>query len=116
MYVRPSAPLSIGGVVDDAIRLYRGSFSHTWKLSVAFAIVLAALGLFMVMTIPALFDIQRATMAPQQVLALFTSPVVMGSYLLMILCEFVFFERWNGQAWEEASGVPAYRERIRVRS
>jgi len=91
MYVRPSEPLSIGGVVDDAIRLYRGSFSHTWKLSVAFAIALAVLGLFMVMSIPALFDIQRATLAPQQVLALFTSPVVIGSYLLMIVCELVFY-------------------------
>ena len=34
MYVRPSGPQSIGGVIDDAIRLYRNSFSRCWLLAV----------------------------------------------------------------------------------
>lgn len=33
MYVRPSGPQSIGGVIDDAIRLYRNSFSRCWLLA-----------------------------------------------------------------------------------
>jgi hypothetical protein len=33
MYVMPSAPQSIGGVIDDAIRLYRNSFSRCWLLA-----------------------------------------------------------------------------------
>lgn len=42
MYVTPSGPQSIGGVLDDAIRLYRHSFSRCWILvflpAVAFAV------------------------------------------------------------------------------
>jgi hypothetical protein len=33
MYTRPSAPLPVGGVVDDAIKLYRASFRASWKIS-----------------------------------------------------------------------------------
>lgn len=33
MYVTPSAPSSVGGVIDDAIRLYRHSFSRCWLLA-----------------------------------------------------------------------------------
>lgn len=33
MYVTPSGPQSIGGVIDDAIRLYRHSFSRCWLLA-----------------------------------------------------------------------------------
>lgn len=33
MYVTPSAPQSVGGVIDDAIRLYRYSFPRCWLLA-----------------------------------------------------------------------------------
>jgi hypothetical protein len=33
MYVTPSAPSSVGGVIDDAIRLYRHSFGRCWLLA-----------------------------------------------------------------------------------
>lgn len=33
MYVRPSGPQSVGSVIDDAIRLYRNSFSRCWLLA-----------------------------------------------------------------------------------
>src|SRR6185312_2273186 len=33
MYTRPTAPRSIGGVLDDAIRLYRAAFSRCWVLA-----------------------------------------------------------------------------------
>lgn len=42
MYVRPSAPLSIGDVIDDAIRLYRSSFRRCWVPAFAFALILTA--------------------------------------------------------------------------
>lgn len=47
MYVRPSAPRSIGGVLDDAISLYRRSFSSVWPLTLATAVVMAVPGIFM---------------------------------------------------------------------
>jgi hypothetical protein len=33
MYVLPTAPLSVGGVLDDAIKLYRASFRSCWIVS-----------------------------------------------------------------------------------
>lgn len=41
MYVTPSGPQSIGGVLDDAIRLYRHSFSRCWILAFLPAITFA---------------------------------------------------------------------------
>lgn len=42
MYVTPSTPLSIGGVIDDAIRLYRYSFSRCWLLAFLPAVAVGA--------------------------------------------------------------------------
>ena len=90
MYVRPSAPLSIGGVVDDGLRLYRAAFSHTWKLSIGFSIALAVLGLVIGLAVPGIYD-ARGTVPPQQVLQAFSSPVVIISYLVILLGECVFY-------------------------
>jgi hypothetical protein len=46
MYRRPVAPRSIGSVLDDAIRLYRASFSRCWGLSLAGAVLVAAASLY----------------------------------------------------------------------
>jgi len=42
VYVKPTAPRSIGGVLDDAIRLYRVSFAKTWPLALCGRLLLAA--------------------------------------------------------------------------
>jgi len=42
VYVKPTAPRSIGGVLDDAIRLYRVSFAKTWPLALCGRLILAA--------------------------------------------------------------------------
>lgn len=42
MYSRPSTPQSIGGVIDDAIRLYRSSFSQWWVPALIFAAIVLA--------------------------------------------------------------------------
>ncbi|HEY7930214.1 MAG TPA: hypothetical protein VID71_09385 [Steroidobacteraceae bacterium] len=39
MYTRPTAPRPIGGVLDDAVRLYRASFSRCWPLSLSAAVL-----------------------------------------------------------------------------
>jgi hypothetical protein len=39
MYTRPSAPRSIGGVLDDAVHLYRESLARCWPLSLLIALV-----------------------------------------------------------------------------
>lgn len=52
MYVTPSGPQSIGGVIDDAIRLYRYSFSRCWILAFLPAVVFAAWEVMMARYIP----------------------------------------------------------------
>jgi hypothetical protein len=41
MYTRPASPQSIGGVLDDAVRLYRESFVKTLPLSIAANVAIA---------------------------------------------------------------------------
>lgn len=53
MYVAPSAPASIGGVIDDAIRLFRSSFSRVWFLALTLAVMLVGYQLFVAVFIPA---------------------------------------------------------------
>ncbi len=37
-YVAPSAPLSVGGILDDWLRLFRGSFGRCWPLALLAAV------------------------------------------------------------------------------
>lgn len=53
MYVAPSAPLSIGGLIDDAIRLFRSSFSRIWVFAVALSATLIAYQLVVALLLPA---------------------------------------------------------------
>jgi hypothetical protein len=47
MYVKPATPLGIGGVLDDAIKLYRASFRSCWVISLVGAIAMLAASLWM---------------------------------------------------------------------
>ena len=47
-YVAPSAPLSIGGVLDDWLRLFRSSFSGCWPLALIAAVAGTAVQLLVV--------------------------------------------------------------------
>ncbi|MGH8199103.1 MAG: hypothetical protein ACREVO_01840 [Steroidobacteraceae bacterium] len=83
MYVTPSAPQSIGGVIDDAIRLYRYSFSRCWLLAFLPAAALGAWGILMAHYIPwygaAYSPAAQITIAKQHPL-----PGVMIFYLLIV--------------------------------
>lgn len=52
MYVTPSGPQSAGGVIDDAIRLYRYSFSRCWLLAFLPAVAFGAWTIFVARYIP----------------------------------------------------------------
>lgn len=53
MYVAPSAPSSIGGVIDDAIRLFRSSFSRVWVLALTLSATLIGFQLILAVLVPA---------------------------------------------------------------
>src|ERR1039458_309761 len=48
MYARPTAPLSIGGGVDGAIKLYRAPFRCRGPVALLGSLVMAAFGIFVI--------------------------------------------------------------------
>lgn len=88
MYVKPSVPLSIGGVLDEAFRLYRRGFSKSWRLALCAQLVLA---------VPAVilrYQMKSAASAagnPRAALAVFMSPAVWLPYLIIVLVAIGFY-------------------------
>jgi hypothetical protein len=58
MYVRPTAPRAIGGVIDDAIRLYRASFRTCWPIALISSVVTAGITLYVLALFPALTTVR----------------------------------------------------------
>ena len=98
MYLRPSAPRSIGGVLDDGLRLWRVSISKTW--------ILALLAHFVVAIPSVVLSIQSpsASVAPgkgglaaanaanaQLMLELMKSPSMLLAYGVAILVSFALY-------------------------
>jgi hypothetical protein len=93
MYARPSAPLDIGGVIDDAIRLYRASFSRCWLLALGLALTIAATQIVLVLAVVRI----AATMPrgappnPLRALGVLFSPAAVCGYVLISLVWMVFY-------------------------
>jgi hypothetical protein len=51
MYTRPATPLPIGGVIDDAIKLYRASFRESWKVSLLGSIAITACTVYLLWSV-----------------------------------------------------------------
>ncbi len=58
MYVQPTAPRAIGGVIDDAIKLYRASFRSCWPIALIGSVVTAAISLYLLSRFPALATVR----------------------------------------------------------
>jgi hypothetical protein len=73
VYVKSTAPRSIGGILDDGIKLYRDAFANSWLLALCAQLVL---------TVPALiiqYQMRGAVAdgsSAQALLSVFKSPVV----------------------------------------
>jgi len=88
-YELPAAPLSIGGVLDSAIRLYRDSIRRSWVLALLYS---GALGVFGLVWAVALGKVVGpAAKDPRQILALMFSPVMLAGLAIAILVSFVFY-------------------------
>ena len=86
MYARPSAPRSIGGVLDDAISLYRQSFPSIWPLTFIAALLVAVPGVFLRLQALRLNDF-----GPQAVLAMMDSPDFWLTYVVLVLAYMVVY-------------------------
>ncbi len=88
-YELPSAPLSIGGVLDSAIRLYRCAMRRCWALSLLYSALIGGSAVFWLQLLPKAGA--PGTTDPKQALALLTSPVMIGGFLLVMLIGAVFY-------------------------
>ncbi len=83
-YELPSAPLSIGGVLDNAIRLYRHALRRCWILSLIYGAVLGAFGAYWELAVASVVGPDgRAN--PLQLAALLLSPLTIGGFLVAIV-------------------------------
>ena len=79
MYVQPPAPSTIGGVIDDAIKLYRASFRTCWPIALLASAASAGTVLYVLRRFPAIATVRD----PAQLWQLVQAPSVWGWYLLL---------------------------------
>lgn len=88
-YELPAAPLSIGGVLDSAIRLFRDSMSKYWILALLYALVTALFSIFLALSIP---DIGTAPVKdPRRIFAALFSPASLAGFAVTIVVSLVFY-------------------------
>jgi hypothetical protein len=91
MYIRPTAPRPIGGVLDDAVRLYRASFSRSWLLALIGGALGGAFGLYTTLHMGSLAvarapaTVAAATALLARLSAMEHTPAMWVSYLLITL-------------------------------
>jgi hypothetical protein len=54
MYVKPTAPRAIGGVIDDAIKLYRASFRTCLPIALIGSVITGSVSYYVISSFPAL--------------------------------------------------------------
>jgi hypothetical protein len=88
MYSLPTAPRPIGGVLDDAIRLYRASLSRCWLLAAVAGVLNAVASTYQTLTIGELAatrSAQGAAAVVSRIQAMEHSPGLWLSYLALLL-------------------------------
>ncbi len=102
MYSQPTGPRSVGGVLDDAIHLYRDSFRYILPLLVANAILAAVPGLILGLN-------QAAATTPVEqgraVYQLMTSPSYWITFLLVLLVNLTMYGALIGALDSVARGA-----------
>ena len=77
MYIRPTAPRSIGGVLDDGFRLWRAAFAKTWPVALM-AQLLALIPVLIVLS-----ESTAATARTQPMTLMLRSPGLAIAYLVV---------------------------------
>jgi hypothetical protein len=85
VYLQPNAPRTIGGVIDDAIKLYRASFRTCWPIALIASVVSAATLLYVLSRFPAIATVRD----PAQMWQLVQAPSVWGWYLVLSVVSLV---------------------------
>jgi hypothetical protein len=82
MYRKPDAPLSVGGVIQEAIRLYRESFRRCLPIAGLGAVVAAS---FALLVIGYAHHAGMALTGPEELLAVYQQPPIMALALLYVV-------------------------------
>jgi hypothetical protein len=92
VYARPTEPRSIGGVLDDGLRLWRDSLAKTWPLALLAQVVVSVPLLVLASKFPGVvWTPQTSPLSAtspadaQALLALFKSPATWLAYLAMLV-------------------------------
>ncbi len=85
MYTRPAGPRSIGGVLDDAIRLYKAAARGWWLPSALTGLLGAGISLSVALTVG------LTPQNPAAFLSQLRSPVVVGGYALLLLASIYLY-------------------------
>jgi hypothetical protein len=85
VYIKPTAPRSIGGIVDDGIKLYGSAFAKSWPLSLLAQVLLAGPALILRYQMSGLQISATNPQAIQAMQAIFKSPSVWLSYIVMVI-------------------------------
>jgi hypothetical protein len=100
MYVQPSAPRDVGGVIDDAIKLYRASFRSCWPIALISTVVTIASLVYVIARIPMLASLRD----PAQVWQQFRSPSMWGLFPLFSIISIGVFGAMIAAQVSVASG------------
>jgi hypothetical protein len=91
-YELPAAPLSIGGVIDNAIRLYRDSLRRCWILALLYSALLGVFGVFWGLALAqSTQGVASGTKDPRLALAALVNPAMMWGFALSMLVSLVFY-------------------------
>jgi hypothetical protein len=116
MYVKPASPQTIGGVLDDAIKLYRASFRACWPLAAASAVIGGALSIYLLLHFLGGIGVVFDPRAPMQALTVYRQP---GIYLVWLVGAMVRLATYGAMliyqnALAEGEGTPSMQEALSV--
>src|SRR5271166_3391546 len=101
MYLKPTEPHTIGGVLDDAIKLYRASFANAWVLAFCAEIPISVPRLYLE------FALKGVNPNDYQALfAAFQRPGIGLYYFLIMLAFQVFYLAITASIDSVARGAP----------
>jgi hypothetical protein len=88
-YELPAAPLSIGGVLDSAIRLYRDCIRRCWILAVLYSVIIGVFLVFWAVSVDK--TVVSGSKDPWRMLAAMFSPAAIVGFVVSILVSLVFY-------------------------
>jgi hypothetical protein len=112
MYVRPASPQSIGGVLDDAIKLYRGSFRACWPVAAAAAVIGGALSIYLMLHL--LGSVVFNPRLPMQAFTAYRQPGVLLTWLAAAAVRLAAYGAMliYQNALAQAEGTPSMQEAL----